>query len=96
MGFIEDFIAFLENLATTNPSLGIFIASLLGNLVPFFPVPYLFLVVIVAQAPGGPGLVQLATVGALGAAIGKFAIYGMGYGAGTAFAVSREIGRAHV
>ncbi len=68
----------------------VFLTSLVGNLIPFFPVPYLLFVVgVVASHPEGLSLIQVATVGALGAAIGKFAIYLAGYGAGTALSGSR-------
>lgn len=89
MGLFEDFILTLQSLSLGNPILVIFVASLLGNMIPFFPVPYLIYVVYVAQTPGSPGLVQLATVGALGASIGKFVSYGLGYGAGKVFPGSR-------
>ena len=58
-------------------------------MIPFFPVPYLFVVVFVATTFTGLSLIQVATIGALGAAIGKFVIYSVGYGAGTALSGSR-------
>jgi len=58
----------------------VFLASILGNMIPFFPVPYLFIVGIVASQNPGLGLVPIATLAALGAAIGKFTIYAVGYG----------------
>ncbi len=82
MGFFEDLNNYIARLAESNPLLAVFLASLVGNLVPF--VPYLIVVVFVATTYQELSIVQLATVGALGAAIGKFAIYGAGYGAGAA------------
>src|SRR3989337_627513 len=49
-------------------------------MIPFCPVPYLFIVGIVASQNPGLGLVPIATLAALGAAIGKFTIYAVGYG----------------
>lgn len=80
-----DFIGFLTDLATRDPLGGLFLASLLGSVVPFFPVPYLLVLIFVASTNNGIGLISLATVAALGAAIGKFTSYGLGYGAGRAF-----------
>ena len=86
---IDTFIDSILGLAKGNPLLGVFLASLAGNMVPFFPVPYLFVVVFVATTSTGLSLIQVATIGALGAAIGKFVIYSVGYGAGTALSGSR-------
>lgn len=69
-------------MAGTNPLLGVFLASIIGNVVPFFPVPYLFIVGLVASRNPGIGLIPIAIIAASGAAIGKFAIYAAGYGAG--------------
>jgi membrane protein DedA with SNARE-associated domain len=81
---IDTFIDSILGLAKGDPLLGVFLASLAGNMIPFFPVPYLFVVVFVATTSGGLSLIQVATIGALGAAIGKFVIYSVSYGAGTA------------
>ncbi len=86
---IDDFLASISALAGGNPLLVVFLTSLAGNLVPFFPVPYLLFVIGVASTFQGISLVQVATVGALGAAIGKFVIYLVGYGAGTALSGRR-------
>jgi membrane protein YqaA with SNARE-associated domain len=57
--------------------------SVAGNVIPFFPTPYLLLVVTIAigDAYQGIGIIQLAAVAALGAASGKLVSYGLGYGA---------------
>ncbi len=54
-------------------------------MIPFFPVPYLLVVVLLVSTNNGLGLTSLAAIAALGAAIGKFTSYGLGYGAGRAF-----------
>lgn len=90
MGVFEDLTAFASTLAETNPLLWVFLASLFGNLVPF--IPYFLVVVTVVTAFEGLTLVQVATLSALGATIGKFAIYGVGYGAGTALSEKRKAG----
>ncbi len=85
-----DFIGFLTQLAADSPLLGVFLASLLGSAVPFFPLPYLLVLVFIVSTNTGFGLISLAAVSALGAAIGKFTSYGVGYGAGRAFHASTE------
>ncbi len=83
-----DFIGFLTQLANNDPLAGLFLASLLGSVIPFFPLPYLLVLILVASTNTGIGLISLAAVAALGAAIGKFTSYGLGYGAGRAFHTS--------
>jgi len=74
-----------------NPLLLVFFVSVGGNVIPFFPTPSLLVVVALVTAPGSPfagvGLIQIAAIAALGASVGKFASYGLGYGA------RRAIGR---
>lgn len=67
----------------------ILVVSVLGNVIPFFPTPYLLLIVSIAigDAYQGIGIVQIAAVTALGAASGKLVSYILGYGA------RRAIGR---
>lgn len=66
--------------------------SLGGNIIPFFPTPSLFFIVVLVTAPDSPftgiGLIPIAAIAALGAAVGKFVSYGLGYGA------RRAIGKA--
>jgi membrane protein YqaA with SNARE-associated domain len=61
----------------------VLVVSIAGNIIPFFPTPYLLLVVTIAvgDAYQGIGIVQLAAVAALGAASGKLVSYALGYGA---------------
>ena len=80
---------FIQGLARGNPLLGVFLASLVGNMIPFFPVPYFLVVVFVTTTFKGLSLIQVATISALGAAMGKFVSYGLGYGASVAFSTSR-------
>ncbi len=84
-----DFIESLIQLVGESPLLGVFLASVIGNVIPFFPVPYLLVVVFVASTNTGLGLIPVATIAAFGAAIGKFTSYTIGYGAGQAFHGSR-------
>ncbi len=61
----------------------VFVVSIAGNIIPFFPTPYLLLVVTIAigDAYQGIGIIQIAAVAALGAASGKLVSYALGYGA---------------
>ncbi len=72
-----------------NPLLLVFFVSIAGNIIPFFPTPSLLIIVALVTAPdspfGGIGLVQIGAIAALGAAIGKFVSYALGYGARRAF-----------
>src|SRR6267378_6831872 len=72
-----------------NPILVVFLVSIIGNMIPFFPVPYLLFVITIASGFPGLGLFQIAGVSALGASIGKFVSYGLGYGARRALSGSR-------
>ncbi len=63
--------------------------SILGNLIPFFPAPYLLFVVGFSTAFPTSGVIQIAAISALGAAIGKFVSYGLGYGARRALSGSQ-------
>jgi membrane protein DedA with SNARE-associated domain len=61
----------------------VFAVSVAGNLIPFFPTPYLLLLVSIAigDTYQGIGIIQIAAVAALGAASGKLVSYALGYGA---------------
>jgi len=72
-----------------NPILVVFLVSIIGNMIPFFPVPYLLFVITIASGFPGLGVFQIAAVSALGASIGKFVSYGLGYGARRALGGSR-------
>ena len=84
-----DLIGWVIGFFSAHPSgllatlLFVLVVSVAGNVIPFFPTPYLLLVVTIAigDAYQGIGIVQLAAVAALGAASGKLVSYGLGYGA---------------
>jgi membrane protein DedA with SNARE-associated domain len=84
-----DLISWVIGLFSAHPSgllatlLFVLAVSIAGNIIPFFPTPYLLLVVSIAigDAYAGIGIIQLASVAALGAATGKLVSYGLGYGA---------------
>jgi membrane protein DedA with SNARE-associated domain len=84
-----DLIAWVINFLSAHPSglfatlLFVLVVSIAGNVIPFFPTPYLLLVVSIAigDAYQGIGIIQIAAFAALGAATGKLVSYGLGYGA---------------
>ena len=84
-----DVVGAIVVLVGGNPILVVFLVSILGNMIPFFPVPYLLFVITIATSFPGLGLFQIAAVSALGASIGKFVSYGLGYGARRALSGSR-------
>ncbi|OLB71278.1 hypothetical protein AUI06_04320 [archaeon 13_2_20CM_2_52_21] len=84
-----DIIGAIMVLVGGNPILVVFLVSIIGNMIPFFPIPYLLFVITIATGFPGLGLFQIAAVSALGASIGKFVSYGLGYGARRALSGSR-------
>jgi membrane protein YqaA with SNARE-associated domain len=84
-----DLIGWVIGFFSAHPSgllatlLFVLAVSIAGNVIPFFPTPYLLLVVTIAigDAYQGIGIIQLAAIAALGAASGKLVSYGLGYGA---------------
>ncbi|MEM0024827.1 MAG: VTT domain-containing protein [Thermofilaceae archaeon] len=62
---------------------GIFLASALGNLVPFIPVPYLAIVYFYALRIPGANPILIGVVSGLGGAVGKMVSYTLGRGART-------------
>jgi membrane protein DedA with SNARE-associated domain len=84
-----DLIGWVIQFFSAHPSgllatlLFVFAVSIAGNLIPFFPTPYLLLVVSIAigDTYQGIGIIQIAAVAALGAASGKLVSYALGYGA---------------
>ena len=84
-----DVVGTIVLLVGGNPILVVFLVSIIGNMIPFFPVPYLLFVITIASGFPGLGLFQIAAVSALGASIGKFVSYGLGYGARRALSGSR-------
>ena len=84
-----DVVGTIVLLVGGKPILVVFLVSIIGNMIPFFPVPYLLFVITIASGFPGLGLFQIAAVSALGASIGKFVSYGLGYGARRALSGSR-------
>jgi membrane protein DedA with SNARE-associated domain len=84
-----DLIGWVIGFFSAHPSgllatlLFVLLVSIAGNIIPFFPTPYLLLVVSIAvgDAYQGIGIIQIAAVAALGAASGKLVSYALGYGA---------------
>src|SRR6266581_168040 len=76
-----DIVGAIVVLVGGNPILVVFLVSIIGNMIPFFPIPYLLFVITIASGFPGLGLFQIAAVSALGASMGKFVSYGVGYGA---------------
>jgi membrane protein YqaA with SNARE-associated domain len=77
-----------------NPLLLVFFVGIGGNLVPFLPTPAMLVIVALITAPSSPftgiGVVQIAAIAALGSSTGKFASYGLGYGARRALGRSQR------
>ena len=71
-----DLIGWVIGFFSAHPSgllatlLFVLVVSIAGNIIPFFPTPYLLLVVTIAigDAYQGIGIIQIAAVAALGAA----------------------------
>jgi membrane protein YqaA with SNARE-associated domain len=81
-----DLIGWLLGFFSSHPGLFatllfVLVISIVGNLIPFFPTPYLVIVIGVAIDETYVGIIQIAAVAALGAASGKLVSYGLGYGA---------------
>ena len=84
-----DLITWVIGFFSAHPSglfatlLFVLVVSVAGNIIPFFPTPYLLLIVSIAigDAYQGIGIIQIAAFTALGAASGKLVSYGLGYGA---------------
>src|SRR5712664_1443946 len=79
-----DLIGWVIVFLSTHPSgllatlLFVFVVSVAGNLIPFFPTPYLVIVIGVVLDESYLGVIQIA---AIGAATGKLVSYALGYGA---------------
>jgi len=82
-----DLIGWVIGFLSTHPSgllatlLFVFVVSIAGNLIPFFPTPYLVIVIGVVLDESYLGVIQIAAIAALGAATGKLVSYALGYGA---------------
>src|SRR6266567_7878496 len=85
MFFIVDWINWIAALFSSDPFLLVFVLGLVGNIIPFVPTPSLLIVVVLVTGPGSPyqgiGLIEVASIMALGACLGKLASYALGYGA---------------
>ena len=57
---------------------GIFLISLIGSLIPFVPLPYLALVVLLAQDYNGIELFLLGLSAGIGGSLGKLTTYAIG------------------
>jgi membrane protein DedA with SNARE-associated domain len=91
MFFLVDWISWIAGIFSGNPLLLVFVLGLVGNILPFVPTPSLLIIVLLVTSPGSPfqglGIIEIASITALGACIGKLASYALGYGA------RRAIGR---
>ncbi len=85
MFFLLDWIAWATAFFSGDPLLLVFVLGLIGNILPFFPTTTLLFIVLLAINPGSPfqglGIVEIASIAALGACLGKLASYVLGYGA---------------
>lgn len=85
MFFLVDWITWVAAFFSGNPLLLVFILGLVGNILPFVPTPSLLLIVLLVTSPGSPfqglGLIEVASITALGACLGKLVSYALGYGA---------------
>lgn len=76
--------------AVDDPYLEVFLASLIGNLTLFVPIPYLALVFTISMRAVNANLSVLAFIGALGGTAGKFLSYAVGYGGAVALGKKYE------
>ncbi len=76
---LESLIQWLFALTNTYGYFGVFIASFLGNLLLFIPLPYLIIVFGLSTPALGFDPTVLAVVSAFGAAVAKLLTYGIGY-----------------
>src|SRR5438270_13259272 len=82
-----DLIGWLFGFLSTHPSgllatlLFVFVVSVAGNLIPFFPTSYLVIVIGLVLDESYIGITQIAAIAALGAVSGKLVSYAIGYGA---------------
>ena len=85
MFFLYDWIAWVAGLFAGNPLLLVFFLGIIGNVIPFVPTPSLLFIVVLVVTPGsgfqGVGIIEIASIAALGACIGKLVSYALGYGA---------------
>jgi len=72
---VSDLAGLLTDFAQTYGYFGVFVASLLGSLVPFLPVPYLIIVILLS---GTLDPLTLGVVAGVGGALGKTTSYVLG------------------
>lgn len=72
---VVDLTAILSSFALQYGYLGVFVASLLGSIIPFLPVPYLIIVILLS---GGLDPVGLGIAAGVGGALGKSTSYLLG------------------
>jgi len=72
---IHELSRLIYELAFNYGYLGVFVISILGSLIPFIPLPYLFIVVILSRVLNP---LLLGTLAGLGGAIGKITSYAIG------------------
>ncbi len=80
-----DWIDSLAGLFSSQPLLLVFVVSIAGNIIPFLPTPSLLIIAVLVASPTsnyqGIGIIEIASIAALGATVGKFVSYALGYGA---------------
>ncbi|HYU56343.1 MAG TPA: VTT domain-containing protein [Candidatus Dormibacteraeota bacterium] len=83
--FPVDFVSWVTGLFSGDPLFLVFFLGVLGNILPFVPTPSLLIVVFLVINPGSPfqgiGIIEIASITALGACLGKLVSYALGYGA---------------
>jgi len=72
---IHELSRLIYELAFNYGYLGVFVISILGSLIPFIPLPYLFIVVILSRVLNP---LLLGTLAGLGGALGKITSYAIG------------------
>ncbi|MEZ0290837.1 MAG: VTT domain-containing protein [Sulfolobales archaeon] len=74
-----DIIHLIREISLGNPFLLIFIVSLVSNVIPFASVPYLLVLIHLLRIYRGvESMLLLVLASALGASVGKIAVYGLG------------------
>lgn len=85
MFFLVDWINWIASFFSGDPLLLVFVLSIAGNVVPFVPTPSLLIIAVLVTSQGSPfqgiGVIEIASIAALGACFGKLASYALGYGA---------------
>ena len=85
MFFLVDWINSIATFLSGDPLLLVFVLGLIGNILPFVPTSSLLIIVLLVINPGSPfqgiGVVEIASIAAFGACLGKLASYALGYGA---------------